>query len=319
MMFWDGKYVLVTGGAGFLGQVMVDRLKILGAKVFVPRKAEFDLREPHQVKELFRVATPSIVIHAAAHGGGIGYMQQHPGEVFYDNIIMNPLMIQGACEYGIERFVGVGSVCSYPKFLSVPFREEDLWNGYPEETNGAYGLAKKMMGVQLEAYNKQYEFQGVTLLLANIFGPRDNFNLSDSHVIPALIRRFGEAKKNGESAVILWGSGEISREFLYVEDAAQGIILAAEHANKIETLNLGTGIEVLIKDLASLIQELTGYKGSIIWDRSMPDGQPRRCLEVDKAKKVLGFQAKTELKEGLKKTIDWYRQTVGNTTSSIRV
>ncbi len=307
MTTWSGTRVLVTGGAGFLGKALVPRLEAVGAHVFVPRKQLFDLRDPHHVREVYQEAAPSIVIHAAAHGGGIGYMQQHPAEVYYDNIMMNTLIIQAAYEHGVEKFIGVGTVCSYPKVTPVPFQEEDLWNGYPEETNGAYGLAKKMMSVQLEAYKKQYRFQGITLLLANLYGPGDNFDPEASHVIPALIRKFLTAKKNGAHTVTLWGSGEATREFLFVEDAAKGIVLAADHNHGSEPFNLGTGTEVSLEALVSFIQELTGYKGEIMWDTSKPDGQPRRCLDVRKAEKRFGFRAETSLREGLQKTIAWYQ------------
>ena len=306
MTTWLEKRVLVTGGGGFLGKALVSELQKKGAHVFVPRKQSFDLRDPLQVRDLYQQASPSIVIHAAAHGGGIGYMQQHPAEVFFDNIMMNTLMIQGAYEFKVEKFIGVGTVCSYPKVLSVPFREEDLWNGYPEETNGAYGLAKKMMMVQLDAYRKQYQFNGMNLLLANLYGPGDNFDPEVSHVIPALIRKFLTAKENGAHTVRLWGSGEATREFLFVEDAAEGIILAAERYQGQEPVNLGVGRTISIKNLVAMIRQLTGYSGEVYWDTSQPDGQPSRWLNVTRARREFGFEARTSLREGLTLTIDWF-------------
>ena len=310
--FWTGKKVLVTGGAGFLGKHLVPMLNSNGAKVFIPRSKNFDLRKESDVDRLFKQYHPEIVIHMAAHGGGIGHMRKHPGSIFYDNILMDTLIVEKSLRYGIKKFVGIGTVCSYPKFTPVPFKEEDLWNGYPEETNAAYGLSKKMMLVQTQAYREEYGFNGIHLLLVNMYGPYDDFNLETSHVIPALIRKFTEALEDNKKEVVVWGTGKASREFLYVEDAARGIILATERYNKPEPINIGAGFEIKIKDLVELIAELTGFKGEVIWDTTKPDGQPRRCLDVSKAKEEFGFEAKVDFREGLRKTIDWYIRGILN-------
>lgn len=310
MSFWDNKKVLVTGGAGFLGRQLVPMLTSLGADIFVPRSKEFDLRKDEDVNRLFRKCSPEIVIHMAVHGGGIGYMREHPGGVFYDNLMMNTLVIQESLKCNIKKFVGIGTVCSYPKFTPIPFKEEDLWNGYPEETNAAYGLSKKIMLAQTQAYREEYDFNGIHPLLVNMYGPYDDFNLESSHVIPALIRKFTEAVQNNKKEVVVWGTGKASREFLYVEDAARGIVLATEKYNKPEPVNIGTGFEIKIKDLVGLIVEFTGFGGEIVWDTTKPDGQPRRCLDISRARQEFGFEVKTDFKEGLKKTIEWYESEV---------
>ena len=305
--FWPGEKVLITGGAGFLGKHLVPMLKSGGAEVFVPRSKNFDLRKEEDIDRLFKQYCPEIVIHMAAHGGGIGHMRKHPGSIFYDNIMMDTLVIEKSRECNVNKFVGIGTVCSYPKFTSVPFKEENLWDGYPEETNAAYGLSKKMMLVQTQAYREEYGFNGIHLLLVNMYGPYDDFDLETSHVIPALIRKFTDAVENNKKEVEVWGTGKASREFLYVEDAARGIILVTEKYNKPEPVNIGAGFEIKIKDLVDLIAELSGFKGEIRWDTSKPDGQPRRCLDVSRAKKEFGFEAKVDFREGLEKTIGWYK------------
>ena len=306
--FWPGEKVLITGGAGFLGKHLVPMLNSNGAEVSIPRSKNYDLRKEDDVDRVFKQYRPEIVIHMAAHGGGIGHMRKHPGSIFYDNLMMDTLVIEKSRECNVNKFVGIGTVCSYPKFTSTPFKEEDLWKGYPEETNAAYGLSKKMMLVQTQAYREEYGFNGIHLLLVNMYGPYDDFNLETSHVIPALIRKFTEAVENNKKDVEVWGTGKASREFLYVKDAARAIILATEKYNKPEPVNIGAGFEIKIKDLVELIAELTGFDGKIAWDTTKPDGQPRRRLDVSKAKREFGFEAKTPFREGLKKTIDLYKE-----------
>ena len=307
MTFWDNKKILVTGGAGFLGSFIIEQLKEKGIEkenIRIPRSKETDLRRWENC--IKAVKDIDIVIHLAAKVGGIGYNQKYPATLFYDNAIMGIQMIEAARQSDVEKFVAIGTVCAYPKFTPVPFKEEDLWIGYPEETNAPYGLAKKMLLVQSQAYRQQYGFNSIFLLPVNLYGPRDNFDLKNSHVIPALIRKFTEAVKNNKKEVVVWGTGKVSREFLYVEDAARGIILAAEKYNKPEPVNLGAGFEIKIKDLVELIAEFTGFNGEIMWDTTKPDGQPRRCLDVHRAKEEFGFEAKGGFREGLKKTIEWY-------------
>jgi len=311
MGFWDDKRVVVTGGAGFLGSYVVEKLGERGCKeIFVPRSKEYDLREKEAIIRMYEDFKPDIVIHLAAVVGGIGANRKNPGKFFYDNAIMGIQLIEYARRYGVEKFVCVGTVCAYPKYTPVPFKEDDLWNGYPEETNAPYGLAKKMLLVQLQAYRQQYGFNGIYLLPANLYGPRDNFDPETSHVIPALIKKCVDAKRKGEKKIVVWGSGEPSREFLYVEDAAEGILLAAEKYNGPEPVNLGTGKEIKIKELVRLIMELTGFDGEVEWDRTKPDGQPRRCLDTSRAKRAFGFEAKTDLRDGLRRTIEYYEKIV---------
>lgn len=305
--FWRNKKILVTGGAGFLGKYVIEKLKQRGVKeenIFVPIFGEYDLRRFEDCQKV--VKGKDIVIHLAGVVGGIGFNRKHPGKSFYDNAAMALNIIEAARLEGVEKFVGIGSVCSYPKFTPIPFKEENLWDGYPEETNAPYGLAKKFMLVQSQAYRKEYNLNAIHLLMINLYGPGDNFDPEFSHVIPALIHKVYQAKKNGKKFIEVWGTGKPTREFLYVEDAAEGIILATEKYDKPEPVNLGSGMEISIRDLVNLICKLMGFKGEIRWDTTKPDGQPRRCLDVSRAKKEFGFVAKTDLKKGLKKTIEWY-------------
>jgi len=312
MNFWNNKKILVTGGAGFLGSFVVDDLiknrKVPQENVRIPRSADTDLRIWENCVKV--VNDIDIVVHLAGRGGGIGYNRKYPGLLFYDNILMNSQLMEAARREGVEKFVGIGTVCSYPKYVPVPFREENLWDGYPEETNAAYGLSKKMMLVQSQAYRQQYGFDSIHLLMINLYGPRDNFDPESSHVVPALIRKFVDAVRNSQEEVVVWGTGKVTREFLYAEDAAEGIILASEKYDKSDPVNLGSGSETSIKDLVELISELAGFDGEIRWDTSKPDGQPRRLLDVSRAKKEFGFKARVGLREGLKRTIDWYEANV---------
>jgi GDP-L-fucose synthase len=308
MTFWAGRRVLVTGGGGFLGGALVRVLRERGATdVFAPRSSEFDLRERDAIRGCLETARPDLVLHAAGVVGGIGANRLHPGRFFYDNAIMGVQLIEEARRAGVKKLVCLGTICAYPKHAPVPFREEDLWNGYPEETNAPYGLAKKMLLVQLQAYRAEYGFDGIYLLPVNLYGPRDNFDLETGHVIPAMIRKFLEAKASGAGEVVLWGDGSPTREFLYVEDAAAGIAAAAEKYDGADPVNLGSSEEISIRDLAALVASETGYSGAIRWDTSRPNGQPRRKLDVSKAEKLFGWRATTPLREGLRKTIDWYR------------
>jgi GDP-L-fucose synthase len=307
---WRDKSVVVTGGAGFLGSFVVDRLHQSGCtKVIAPRKREFDLRQEAAVVRLMETAKPDVVIHLAAVVGGIGANRASPGQFFYDNLMMGALLMEQARLAGVSKFVGIGTICSYPKFTPVPFREDDLWNGYPEETNAPYGLAKKMLLVQGQAYRQQYGFNAIHLLPVNLYGPRDNFDPSSSHVIPSLIRKCIEARDTGQSRVTVWGTGNATREFLYVEDAAEGIVLAAERYDGADPVNLGAGFEISIRDLAQLIARLTGFFGTLDWDTSKPDGQPRRSLDTSRAESRFGFKARTTFDAGLRKTIEWYQET----------
>jgi GDP-L-fucose synthase len=311
MGFWENKKVVVTGGAGFLGSHVVEKLEARGCRnIFVPRSADYDLVQMDQVGRLYRDTNPHIVIHLAAKVGGIGANRENPGKFFYDNLIMGAQMIEQGRRSGLEKFVAIGTICSYPKFTPVPFKEDDLWNGYPEETNAPYGLAKKMLLVQSQAYRQQYGFNSIFLLPVNLYGPRDNFDLNSSHVIPALIRKCIEAIQRQDREIMVWGTGKPTREFLYVEDAAEGILLAAERYNKSDPVNLGMGFEITIRDLVERIAGLTGFKGGIVWDPSKPDGQMRRMLDISRAEKEFGFKAKIGIDEGLKRTIEWYRKNL---------
>lgn len=310
--FWREKRVVVTGGAGFLGSFVVDKLRARGCQtIIVPRSSEYDLRDRDAIVRLYETARPDMVLHLAAVVGGIGANQENPGRFFYDNAIMGIQLIEIARQMGVQKFVATGTICAYPKFTPIPFREDDLWNGYPEETNAPYGLAKKMMLTQLQAYRAQYGFEGIFLLPVNLYGPRDNFDLHTSHVIPALIRKCAEAKAAGRSEIVLWGDGTPTREFLYVEDAAEGLLLAAERYNGDLPINLGTGKEIAIADLAVLIANEVGFEGKIIWDSSKPNGQPRRCLDVTRAKELFGFEAAHDLRHGLSKTVAWFKENDG--------
>jgi GDP-L-fucose synthase len=311
--FWQGKRVTVTGGAGFLGRHVVEKLRQHGAEeIFIPRRAQYDLRQTEAVLRLLADARPHILIHMAAVVGGIGANREHPAEFFYDNMMMGTQLLHEAWRAGVEKFVTIGTVCAYPKFTPVPFKEDDLWEGYPEETNAPYGLAKKMLLVQGQAYRQQYNFPAIYLLPTNLYGPMDNFDLQSSHVIPALIRKCVEAKARGDASINVWGTGSATREFLYVEDAAEGIVLATERYNAPDPVNLGSGMEISIRDLVHLIAKLLNFEGEIIWDSRQPDGQPRRSLETSRARERFGFQAQTSFEEGLKKTIDWYLSTIGD-------
>ncbi len=311
MSFWAGKRVVVTGGGGFLGSFVVERLRERGCRdLFVPRRRDFDLREKEQVNRVYETARPDVVIHLAAVVGGIGANRKHPGRFFYDSAIMGIQMIESARHHNVKKFVSVGTVCSYPKFTPVPFREEDLWNGYPEETNAPYGLAKKALLVQIQSYREEYNFPGIYLIPVNLYGPRDNFDPESSHVIPALIRKCLEAKKEAHPAIQVWGTGSATREFLYVEDAADAILTAAELYDSPDPVNLGSGHEISIRDLATMIRELTEYTGRVEWDKTKPDGQPRRCLDTTRAFENFGWRATTPFHGGLQKTIEWYQSTL---------
>ena len=307
MSFWTENRFVVTGGSGFLGSVIVSKLKERGAEqIFVPRSAEYDLRQQDAVIQLLNDQKPDVIIHGAASVGGIGANMEHPADFLYDNLMVGVHMIHEAWRAGVKKFVTIGTVCAYPKFTPVPFSEDDIWNGYPEETNAPYGLAKKMLLVQSEAYRQQYGFNGIFLLPTNLYGPNDNFDPKSSHVIPALIRKCIEAKERGDSSISAWGTGSASREFLYVDDAAEGILIATEKYNKSDPVNLGATGEIKIKDLLELIVELTGFEGEIVWDATKPDGQPRRGLDTSRAKREFDFEAQMDFREGLKRTIDWY-------------
>jgi GDP-L-fucose synthase len=309
MNFYKDKRFIVTGGAGFLGSYVVEKLKERGCRnIFVPLVEDYNLTKEKNVIRLYQNYPYDIVIHLAAVVGGIGANRENPGKFYYDNLVMGAMLMEYARQYKIDKFVALGTICAYPKFTLVPFKEDDLWNGYPEETNAPYGLAKKMMLVQSQAYRAQYGFNSIFLLPLNLYGPRDNFNPKSSHVIPALIRKFVEATEEGKEEVVCWGTGKPTRGFLYVEDAAEGILLAAEKYNKSEPVNLGTDLEISIKDLAELIAKLAGFKGKIRWDTSKPDGQPRRKLDTSRAKREFGFKARMEFEEGLKRTIGWYKE-----------
>ena len=307
--FWADKAVVVTGGAGFLGSHVVTRLRERGCpEVFAPRSGDYDLRDISAVIRLYEETHPNVVIHLAAVVGGIGANRERPGEFFHDNLMMGAQVMEQARVIGVEKFVAVGTVCAYPKFTPVPFKEENLWDGYPEETNAPYGLAKKMLLVQSQAYRTQYGFNSIFLVPVNLYGPGDNFDPRSSHVIPALIKKAFDAIDKGEEEIVVWGTGRPTREFLHVDDATEGILLAAERYDKDDPVNLGAGFEISIKDLVRLIVEHVGFTGKVVWDTSKPDGQPRRCLDTSKAEREFGFTAQVDFREGLKETIDWYRE-----------
>jgi GDP-L-fucose synthase len=306
--FWRDRRVVVTGGAGFLGSFVVERLRALGCtNIVVPRTRDYDLRHETAIVRLLDDAQPDLIIHLAAVVGGIGANRENPGRFFFENLVMGVHLMEQARLAGVGKFVSVGTICSYPKFTPVPFHEDTLWDGYPEETNAPYGLAKKMLLVQGQAYRQQYGFNAVHLLPVNLYGPRDNFDPGSSHVIPALIKKCLDAEDERASHITVWGTGQATREFLYAEDAAEGIVLAAERYDGDEPVNLGAGFEISIRDLVHLIAKLTGFTGSIEWDRTKPDGQPRRCLDTSRATRAFGFRAETTFEDGLRKTIEWYR------------
>jgi GDP-L-fucose synthase len=319
MSFWIENKFVVTGGSGFLGSFVVEEITQRGAvDVFVPRSADYDLRSRDAVLALLDDAQPDIIVHLAAVVGGIGANRARPAEFFYDNLMMSTQLFHEAWRAGIKKFVTIGTVCAYPKFTPVPFSEEDLWKGYPEGTNAPYGLAKKMLLVQGQAYRQQYGFNSIYLLPTNLYGPRDNFNPASSHVIPSLIRKCVQAKKRGEDQIAAWGTGSPTREFLYVEDAARGIALATERYAKPDPVNLGSGMEISIRDLLELIAKLTGFEGDIVWDVSKPDGQPRRSLDTSRAREAFGFEAQTPFRTGLQAAIEWYLEHQAEIEAGIR-
>jgi GDP-L-fucose synthase len=305
--FWKGKRICVTGGAGFLGSHLIANLEARGAKdIFIPKIEDYDIVQQEDILQMLDDSNPDIIIHLAAHVGGIGANREHPAEFFYDNLMMGVQLMHEAYKRGVGKFVAIGTVCAYPKFTPVPFREDDIWNGYPEETNAPYGLAKKMLLVQAQSYRQQYGYNSVFLIPVNLYGPRDNFRPESSHVIPALIKKCVEAKESGAKEIVIWGDGSPTREFIYAADAAEGIASATELYDGPEPVNIGSGNEISIKDLALLIARLTGFEGQMVFDTSKPNGQPRRGLDVSRAEKLFGFRAQTNFETGLRATIDWY-------------
>lgn len=306
--YWGTRRIVVTGGAGFLGSYVIEKLEARGAgAILVPRIEEYDLTQRADIRRMYDDMQPDVVLHLAAVVGGIGANRAHPGSFFYKNLIMGVELIEEGRLRGIEKFVAIGTICAYPKFTPVPFKEDDLWNGYPEETNAPYGLAKKMLLVQAQAYRQEYGFNAIFLLPVNLYGPRDNFDPATSHVIPALIKKCVDAIDAGEKHITCWGTGSASREFIYAEDAAEGILLATERYDDAEPVNIGAGFEITIRDLVDMIVRLTGFRGEVRWDASQPDGQPRRCLDTSRARARFGFKARMNFEEGLRRTIDWYR------------
>jgi GDP-L-fucose synthase len=305
---WPSERVVVTGGAGFLGSYVVEELRRRGASgVFVPRSAQYDLVEMEGVKRLYRDARPTLVLHLAARVGGIGANRDNPGKFFYDNLMMGVQLFEVGRQVGLKKLVALGTICAYPKFCPVPFREEDIWNGYPEETNAPYGLAKKMLLVQSQAYREQYGFESSVLFPVNLYGPRDNFDPHSSHVVPALIRKCLEARDRGDPEIVVWGDGSASREFLHAKDAAEGILAAAERYGKSDPVNLGAGFEIRIRELVPLVARLCGFEGGIRWDTSKPNGQPRRMLDTSRAEREFGWKARIPFAEGLRETVEWYQ------------
>ncbi|MBK7598539.1 MAG: GDP-L-fucose synthase [Acidobacteria bacterium] len=308
--------VAVTGGSGFLGSYVVEKLRERGVEnIFIPRSRDYDLVQMESVRKFYDDSRPDLVIHLAAVVGGIGANRSNPGKYFYDNLLMGAQLMEVARQRGVRKFIATGTICAYPKFTPVPFKEDDLWNGYPEETNAPYGLAKKMMLVQSQSYREQYGYNSIFLLPVNLYGPRDNFDLQSSHVIPALIRKCVEAMDNKSDHITCWGTGNVTREFLHAEDCAEGILMAAEKYDKSDPVNLGAGFEISIRDLVDKITELTGFKGRINWDTTQPDGQPRRCLDTSRAEREFGFRARIGFDEGLRQTIDWYRRNSDQSSS----
>ncbi len=308
-LHWPSERVVVTGGAGFLGSFVVEELRRRGAtEIFVPRSKDYDLVEMDAVKALYRDARPTMVLHLAARVGGIGANRDNPGKFFYDNLMMGVQLIEVGRQVGLKKLVALGTICAYPKFCPVPFKEEDLWNGYPEETNAPYGLAKKMLLVQSAAYRQQYGFDSVVLFPVNLYGPRDNFDLRTSHVVPALVRKCVEARERGEKQIVVWGTGAASREFLHARDAAEGIVAAAERYDKSEPVNLGAGFEITVRELVALVARTCRFEGEIVWDRTKPDGQPRRMLDTSKALRELGWKARIGFEEGLRETVEWFER-----------
>jgi len=304
---WSRERVVVTGGAGFLGSFVLEELRRRGARdVFVPRSGEYDLVDMAAVRRLYADAKPTVVIHLAARVGGIGANRDNPGKFFYENLMMGVQLIEVGRQVGLRKLVALGTICAYPKFAPVPFKEEDIWNGYPEETNAPYGLAKKMLLVQSQAYREQYAFDSIVLFPVNLYGPRDNFDLHTSHVIPALVRKCVEARERGEKKIVVWGDGSPSREFLHARDAAEGIVLAAERYDKSEPVNLGAGFEIRIRDLVPLVARTCRFEGDIVWDTSKPNGQPRRMLDTSRAAREFGWKARTPFEDGLRETVEWF-------------